>query len=584
MAVKDNRNLIDPADTTTGWFASSSPSQDTEVFYEGTASIGEQMSKTKRAVLYDTGGTGLENSNYYFLVNCGIVGQLETKAAGGFGVRFSSESTAGDADLNFFEVYVGGSDSWPIAFAGGWVIFVVDINKASESPDATNGTVPAPTAVRSLGITGDTVNNTRNTDNTWIDAIFQLPYNTPGFIIEGTNAGGDYNFEDIISFAEASNNQGAGAFRRGPGGSYVSSVPLQFGNTTTGHQHKFSDTNITLLWDSQEFSNTEIYKFTVEGVSGSNTYVTAGILSGSGDDRVGTQGWVVQAESTANRWSFQANNINANTGLYGCSFTHGDLYSFQTSNTYNISNFYIDSSRIIQSTTVGESDFLKNTIIQPNTAINVAALESIDLTKIKFSNFNFNTTRGGHAIQVGPSNPTTMTLTEDVFTGYSGTTGNPNTALYFANTTGGVTVSLATGTSEPSYRTAGISVTFAASVTGTISNLLEKTEVRVYDLGDEDPNIPGCYAEIAGIENADVGDVGDNFSGSLASQSGPDSNGRYTITFTVGLNKNLRIKFINSDFVDNNYWIADNVEISSGTDNFSIQAAQRVDRVFANPS
>ena len=158
--ITDNRSVLFDADSVTNdngssgtgrWdtLGSTSETLDTDVKIEGTGSIGEQFTDSVRTLIWDDGATmDLSNTHLYIWVNCGIVGLLDTKALGGFRVRLTGPSSA-----NFVEWYVGGSDSWPTAIEGGWVMFVVD---TAASTSNTGGTPPALTAIQGVGIAGVT--------------------------------------------------------------------------------------------------------------------------------------------------------------------------------------------------------------------------------------------------------------------------------------------------------------------------------------------------------------------------------------------------------------------------------------------
>ena len=80
-------------------------------------------------------------NTFYYLINSGIVGLIDTKANGGFRIRYTGATVT-----DWFEVYVAGGDDWPPSFAGGWTLFVVDIDEARADAVAngqTNGTVPS---------------------------------------------------------------------------------------------------------------------------------------------------------------------------------------------------------------------------------------------------------------------------------------------------------------------------------------------------------------------------------------------------------------------------------------------------------
>ena len=204
--IIDSRILVNDAEATTNWVDLGGTAQgnlDNEVFIEGANSIGEYVTNSINGELYDfTTATDLSNNIFYIWINSTIVPFLNTKAAGGFRIRF-----AGATIGNFFEVYVGGKDSWPSAINGGWVQFVVDIEEASANADNSN-TPPATTAIQYVGwaaITDGTM--PRMLDNVWIDAVWRLPKGQAGIIVEGQNGGTDpWTSEDI--FAELGTSPG----------------------------------------------------------------------------------------------------------------------------------------------------------------------------------------------------------------------------------------------------------------------------------------------------------------------------------------------------------------------------------------
>jgi hypothetical protein len=197
--ITDNRTSRAVAKTTSPeseiWEASGgggSVVEDTDIFIEGTTSVAEQISTSRRVMLYDNGSTiDLSNSHVYIWVNCGIVGLLDLKANGGLTVRLT-----GPTSSDFVEWYVGGSDSWPASIQGGWTMFVVDTQAATSN---TGGTPPALTAIQKIGISAVTATvMTKASDNTWVDVIWTLSDGNPGIIVEGRNAGTtDWTFADI---------------------------------------------------------------------------------------------------------------------------------------------------------------------------------------------------------------------------------------------------------------------------------------------------------------------------------------------------------------------------------------------------
>ena len=613
MSIKDNRTLVDAADslstisaTPPAWYFDGGGGGfglllDATTGYDGVPegtsptarrSIGAPVSTTSVFVYYETSAAqDLSSSEVYVLFQVGLIGDLEPKSTNGFNIRLETSTN------NYREYFIGDGTTWPASSVGSaWYLGVVDPNR-TPAEDPTNvsdtGTFN-PASVLRIGFTSQQQSMSK-AENNWIDAIYTRPYTDPALIIEGTNAGSPYTWDDVIDYCDTN---GIPIVTRGPGGSIVLAGPVQIGNTTSGHQHLFNDTNRTLLWAEQPFANNENYKITIEGNAGSNTIIEAGVVAGAGVNRVGTQGWTIQAATTLangspnlNRWSLQANNLVSNTVIGGSSFSHFNLINAETANTYLISNFFIDGNKIIQGTTAGSTAaYLRNTILNANTTINIAALETIDLSGIQYSTFNFSSGagQGGHAIVVNPGGPSTQSLTENDFVGYSQTVGNPNTAIDFANTAGAISVAVSGGSGNPTdssgYKTDGVSVSFVNNVEVRVRNLLIDSEVRVFDTDTVEAD--GGYAQLAFVEDVDSGTP---IGGTDASTGTDDLElpagdpDRYFFKFKVPANSNLLLRIVKTTLTDGAYWLSDDITTNTGASGVDIQVAQRKDRVFANP-
>lgn len=414
--ITDNRTLIDNADSATGYTDLShgaAGTLDTEIKIQGTGSIGEIVTNTRTGILFDAGSAqDWSNSVFYIWINCGIVGLLDTKANGGFAIRFT-----GSAAGSWREFYVGGSDSWPPAIEGGWVQFVVDIEA---TPSATNGTPPATNATRYVGWSGVTASvMTKMVDNTWIDEIRILADGTPGIIVEGRNGGStDWTSADIASTLGSS----VGTFVGSVGGSYKLNTPIQFGinDTTT---HGFTDTNALWLWDNQEFVPSDFYAISALGNASGTTNVTLGTKSGTGDDATGSQGLTIQAASDGARWGMDFDDANLDTiGLYGCNFIHGSTMELDASSTDLASCFFVDCTKAH----VSNASIVRPTVVNANTADGVAFMDTDDMGDIAFGDFQFS---DGHAIEILTGGPSAQDSTGNIFTGYGADATN-DAALY----------------------------------------------------------------------------------------------------------------------------------------------------------
>jgi hypothetical protein len=482
--IIENRVLVTTADVVTGFVdlsGGAAGAQDTEIFFEGTASVGQYVTSSIDGLLYNFASPQDFTGNvFYLLVNCGIVGLLATKAAGGFRVRFTGATVT-----DWFEVYVAGSDNWPASFSGGWTLFVVDTHDARAAAVTngwTNGTTPAVTAIQRVGfaaITGGVM--PRMVDNTWIDAMYRLPYGRPAIVVEGQNGGTtDWNFSDVVTQMTTAESPVA---RFGAGGSITLSGPVQFGNNDTV-THGFTDTNRVILWDNQEFASANLYGFTANCGTTGTMNLTWGAKTGTGDTATGAQGLVVSAASDATRWFLDFDSANTTSlGLYGCSFQHGADLELDDVAVSSISNLFIDCR---SANIVNISDFTSCSIINANTGDNQAFLTSNNFNDIVFSSFQFS---DGHAVELVSPTIATHTVKGNGFTGYS-TTVDSDKAVY--NNTGQAIVLNITdsGTGlavDTDIRNGtGASTTVQNSVTLTITGIRTDSNVLVVPVSSAD--------------------------------------------------------------------------------------------------
>lgn len=454
--ITDGRTSLTTADATTGFTdlgGTGAGTLDTEIFYQGTGSVAYSTSNTRTGLLYNMGSAQNFTSNtFYFLVNCGIVGLLATKANGGLTVRF-----CGATVTDFFEVYVAGSDDFPSSFAGGWAQFVVDIETAytaavtnGDPGTATGGTPPATNAIQYVGISTVTGGSMpRMVDNTWVDQIARLPDGSAGIIVEGSNGGTvPWSWDDVVTAAVVTNKWATA--RYADGGAVTLSTPVQIGiNDATNHE--FEDTNKTLLWYDQTYLPDDLY--TISGVFGTGVNsVVAGIKTGTGTAATGAQGWTIQSASGGARWNLDFDDANTDVvGFYGCSFINANDLQLDVLGVECINTLYIGCV----SATVSNSLQQRISVINAATIAGTAFMITDDLGDINNSSFEFS---AGHAIELtGAAN--NYTLSKVTFTGYGANTTN-NAALYIPATTGTFNINVDNGTT---YRSGGATVNIVLS-------------------------------------------------------------------------------------------------------------------------
>ncbi len=190
----------------------------------------------------------------------------------------------------------------------------------------------------------------------------------------------------------------------------------------------------------------------------------------------------------------------------------------------------------------------------------------------------------GHAIRI--TTPGTYTFTGNKFTGYGGTAGtnltqnSGSTSAAILNESGGsVTLSIAGGDS-PSVRNVGTGsvTTISASKTFTITNVVYNSEVRIYKKNGTSDE--GDDTELAGVDAIGVS------SPTGGTVSGPDSNGRYTLTYAHSLNETVNVVVVNTSDLGSPaksyqpYFLAYTLNTTSDQ---SLLVSQILDRNFANP-
>ena len=433
--IRDGRTLVDAADVVgTVWvdIAGAAAVLDTEIKVQGVGSMGEYGTTTRSGTFYRyAADQNLSNTHVYAWFNCGIVGLLETKANQGLTFRARGPTIA-----NYLEWDLGGSDIYPVAVKGGWVMFVIDL----EAPTSrTGGTPPATSAIRELGFTFITATvMPRMADNTWVDAMWTLADGSPGIEVDGrdqTVSAHDWIWQDILDAAETGS---WGTARPGAADEVILNTPIDFGVTTGTHDQGFTDKNRTIIWDNQEFVASDLYGFRIQGNATGAQNFTLGVKTGTGDDATGAQGGKVEAAVAGVRFFFDADDANVDAcNLYGVQFVHGADFQLDDAQISVIGCLFLDctSARVDNA-----GDFLRNSIVDANTADGVAFITVDDMSDIVFCSFGFS---DGHAIELTTVLVTPQTSKGNSFVGYGADA--TNDAAIYNNAGGAITINVTEG-------------------------------------------------------------------------------------------------------------------------------------------
>ena len=431
---------------------------DTDTFIEGVSSIADQSSNNRIGIgWHEDANRDWSNSVFYIWMNCTVANKLALKRNGGIAVRFS---TIGFDSGNWFEVYVDGSDT----YFGGYKMLVVDIEEArrlaiegfAQSPHLVGtheGGSPEPnpagtSALRNVTVMFETLSNSPGaSDNCFVDAIWRLPLGQPGVIVSGKNTdvspNRPWNWADIRDAGDNTDVTKAWGVISEADGVFRLNTPVQFGSdgSPDDGDHDFEDSNVVIAWESQIVLD-GFYGFTVVGDSVNTQRFVAGVKTGSGDDAVGSQGWVVTAASDGPRWFIDCFDANIDDAQWqGCTLIHSMDFDLDNLNTEMRSCQLIDGQRIDHSTSQSPrsgAQFQKNTIIaaDPRTFLegeleeqspndDVAYIHTADPDKIKNNTFLFS---GEHAILMLDDG--TYAFPGNVFTGF-GAEGTKDAALHY---------------------------------------------------------------------------------------------------------------------------------------------------------
>jgi len=361
---------------------------------------------------------------------------LESYANSGWRLAIGSSTSAWD----WFRV--GGNDYGSHKY-GGWFNFAVD-------PTATEtGTVGGGNGgtYRYFGNVPYTQNEVNKGDPVAIDAI-----RAGRGVISITGAGGsfselaqynDYNDggtpPGTSSTSVDSGYHVLGLFQAA-GGSYLWKGLLSLG--TTGASVTFSDSNETIIIDDCPHTYPSFNKVEINNASSSVSLTNITFIS---------------TATTANGVGYFEMVDNATTSMDGCSFVSMGTFIFQ-SNASVLGCSFVGCNNI----TAGGGTFTGSKVLLSSVAADGYALtwdETTDpdgnLDSMTFSKG----TNDHHAIYFGDTIPTSITLRDIAFgTGFSASNNQNSSTLYFADTSGTITVNLVGCTGNISYKSAGADI------------------------------------------------------------------------------------------------------------------------------
>lgn len=346
---------------TDNWTGDPTVGTDTDIFIEGTASIGYDVDiETLRVFGAAKTSTSLTNNFIYAWLLSYSANDLDTTANGG--MQLCVEDSSGNQSC----WYVGGSDN----YAGGWEVFSCS---TAETPDWNNGTVASLGSITKFGIGFKNTAKSKLADNCFVD---WMRYGTvPALTITGTNTTTDDGWSEVLTGDET----GIFGIIKAQKGGYILKGPIQIGDSAGTATTNFTDTGSNLVFDGLPVG-TGHYKITIAGNGTGTTDVRLGSVVGTGDDRQGTQGnniSVAPIPSGAHTdpvWSWDSSTDIADLDsvkLYGCTFTgaKGGL-TFDgmatVANSSIISTAFVNCGAVETGSTSNGVEMLNSSIIDPD--------------------------------------------------------------------------------------------------------------------------------------------------------------------------------------------------------------------------
>lgn len=568
VLVTDNRTVRNEADANTGWVGTTTLFTTDPVPVEATGELGA----TVGVAIFDAYHTATATSLINHVIYCWVFSRLAlgntNDANGGLMIYVSDGTNAGAWKVAGADRAAFRHDTGPT----GWQCPALDTTSLPASP------------VNRLGGGGASVNFSSVTGvGTTVNSLVAAPGMNPTYLVDiirildvsvnngcaltitsgsSTNPG---TFLEITTEDRSQANLKAhGIIRELGTGVYGVQGPLMFGTGSGTNSSWFEDKNSTVIFEDRGFRN-NLYKiFIADNGTGTTTF-KLGDKVGSGASATGQNGCFLIAPPGVGAEFDAATDTNVtDVFIYGSTFS-GFTNGIRLNNNQEfIGNIVSDSGTLLPGT--GSGAYLFNTSfnnLSVSSSISSSVYwntESDTSGRVDGTSFTMGSV-GSHAIELGPKTPSTISLTDVLFTGYEGTGGSnptpssgPTGSAIYNNSGKTITINISGGTLPSVRNGASATTVISATVSISVTGLKDNTEVRVYEAG--------TTTEVAGVENATDGTTDNR-----------------TFTFSATPEALLDIVIISLEYENQRL---DGYTVPST--NSSIPIQQRFDRNFENPA
>lgn len=471
VTVTDDRTIINEADATTGWTGSVTISTGTAdpAPIESTGWLGQRNNNTTTDAYVTITSANYTNVLVYAWIFPRTV--LDTRTNGGACIQLGDGTNRVAYHLAGDDVAAFRHDSGP---AQSWQCMVLDTAKlASYSATVKAGsraTLEGNLAnITQVGIQfKGTVGAQGNVPNVYWDIMRRASTGAgTGLTITGGTSGDPGTFDQIATEDRNTGNQRAhGVLRKLGTGAYGCQGVLRFGNATGSSSSWFEDKNVSLIFEDRGL-DTDKYRIDIVDNGTGTTTFKLGVKVGTGTSATGEQGAIIVVP-TGVGGIFDANTDTDVTDvfIYGSTFsgfTNG--VRFRSGHEF-IGGIISGSGQVIaDGATMVNSKILGSTVAADASALrwNVATDPDTYLHGMTFSKG----TNAHHAIELGTTSPTTMTLRNIVFTGFNTSNAQNDSVLHVKRTTGTVTINLVGCVGTVSYKTDGATVSLVIDPVAT---------------------------------------------------------------------------------------------------------------------
>lgn len=322
---------------------------------------------------------------------------------------------------------------------GGWIPFWVDVSRTPETGGSAN-----EAAIVEAGVLVDIGNVGGNAQNLIID---EISYGTSGLLWTGSSG-------TLTSFQSYEVTNRVGALVTNAGVAFCF-ARLQIGSAVAT---TFTDSGFQLVFPDQALVSSDFMGVTIDlqNASTAVTLSSASISSGN-------------VAAASRRPDFVVSGTAGTLSLTSMRFSGMRLISLTSAVT--VSGGALGSVAIVQG-----GAHLSGCAISTRSASGVACITDPAFgASSGIHDADFQQVGSGHAVEIASVG--TYTFSNLTFSGYGADASN-SAAVYVSAPSGTVTINL-TGTTQPTYRTAGATVQFVASYTLTLTGVPNGVQVTI---------------------------------------------------------------------------------------------------------